>query len=563
MEYDLKITGGLIIDGSGGPSSRGEVGVKDGRIAALGDVRGGAEHVIDAGGLVVAPGFVDIHTHYDAQIFWDRMLSVSPWHGVTTVVFGNCGFGIAPTRPEHRGIILRTLERVEGMNLAALESGIGYEWPFETFPQYMDAVEHRRAAVNFGVLAGHTPIRLYVMGEGAYERPATEAEIATMARLVHEALECGAVGFSTSKSRSHLGHMGRPVPSRLAEWEELSALTNTLGDVGRGIVVVSSGPGLEMEEYIRISRTNGQRLTFPIMTGVPGHSHLDQLNAARDLIRQGLPLVPQVTSRPFGMEFTFENPIPFSNVPLFKPVAEGTIEERRRIYADSKFRDALKAEVARGNGGPFVGRWKFNKTFITWYPAQPELEERTVADVASERQMDPVDLALDLALRSELKARFRVEVLNDDEDEVLDLLNEPSAVLGISDAGAHNAQLCDACAYTYMLGRWVREKGALSLEQAVRMVSARPAEVFGIKDRGRIAVGLAADITIFDPNTVTAGRLRRVNDMPSGADRLVSDGIGIEKVIVNGTLVRDHGRDVVNPEGPLPGKLLRSGAAVR
>ncbi len=221
MDYDLKISGGTIIDGTGTPGVRGDVAIKSGKIAAVGKVQGAAARTIDAAGLAVTPGFVDIHTHYDAQILWDRMLTISPWHGVTSVVFGNCGFGVAPTHPEHRGLIMRTLEKVEGMSLAALEGGLGYDWPFETFPQYLDALEKRGAAINHGALVGHTPVRLYVMGEDAYERAATEAETARMRQIVREALGAGAVGFATSKAFTHIGYLGKPVPSRFADFNEI------------------------------------------------------------------------------------------------------------------------------------------------------------------------------------------------------------------------------------------------------------------------------------------------------------------------------------------------------
>ena len=262
MDIDLRIVGGTVVDGTGAPGRIADVGVRDGRVVSVGRVDGRAARTIDAGGLVVAPGFVDIHTHYDAQVLWDRMLSISPWHGVTTVVMGNCGFGVAPTRPEHRGLILRTLEKVEGMSLEALEAGVGAQWPFETFPQYLDAVERRGMAINVAALVGHTPVRLYVMGEEATERPATPAEIARMRALVTEALAAGAVGFATSKAPTHVGYDGKPVPSRAAKFSEISAVAAGLTDAGRGIVQTTVGPGLFLDELATLARETGRPVTW-------------------------------------------------------------------------------------------------------------------------------------------------------------------------------------------------------------------------------------------------------------------------------------------------------------
>src|SRR5579875_89385 len=267
MEYDVKIDGGLILDGSGRPGVQGSVAIKDRRIVAVGDAPGAAARTIDASGLIVAPGFVDIHTHYDAQVMWDRMLTVSPWHGVTTVVMGNCGFGVAPTRPEHRGQIMRTLEKVEGMSLTALETGLGYDWPFETFPQYLDAVERRGIGINVAALVGHTAGRMYVMREDSDARAATEQEIRAMEEVVREAMAAGAAGFATSKGFAHIGYLGRPVPSRLATFDEIKALTSVLGESRRGTVEVATGQGLSYDEYEEIARGNGRPISFSFLAG--------------------------------------------------------------------------------------------------------------------------------------------------------------------------------------------------------------------------------------------------------------------------------------------------------
>lgn len=565
MDFDLAIRGGTLVDGTGRPGVRGDLGIKDGRIAAVGEVSGHAARTLDAGGLVVAPGFIDIHTHYDAQVLWDRMLTISPWHGVTTIVMGNCGFGVAPTRPEHRGLILRTLEKVEGMSLAALEAGIGETWPFETFPQYLDAVERRGTAINVGVLLGHTPLRLYVMGEAATERPATDDEIARMRALVREAVDAGAIGFATSKASTHVGYGGRPVPSRAAEFAEVRALAGALGEAGRGIVQATVGRDLFFSEFETLARETGRPVTWTaLLAGMMGPgSHRELLEKSRALVGQGLRVVPQVACRTLNFEFQFKEPFLFEGMSVFRPVAAAPdAAAKAKIYADPEFRRAFKEAFDRPRGGAiFSGGASWSRAWISWYPPDPSLEERSVTDVAAARGLHPIDLALDLALATNLEARFRMAVFNHDEAEVAELLTEPDTVLGLSDAGAHASQLCDACFSTHLLGHWVRDKAAIALPEAVRMLTSRPAEVFGITDRGRLAGGLAADVTVFDPGTVGAGALKRVYDLPAGADRLVSQASGIEAVIVNGTIIRRAGRDAVAPDGPLPGALLRNGAA--
>lgn len=558
MTYDLLIRGGTVIDGTGSPGARADVAIAGGRIAEIGEVSGSAREVIEADGRVVTPGFVDIHTHYDAQILWDRMLSISPWHGVTSVVMGNCGFGVAPTRREHRSLIIRTLEKVEGMSVAALEAGLGSEWGFETFPEYLAAIERRGMAINVGALVGHTPVRMYVMGEESTERAAKPEEVEQMRAIVKEALEAGAIGFATSKAPTHVGYEGRPVPSRMAEIDEIRALASALGETRRGMMQATVGRDLFFKEFGMIAADTGRNVSWTaLLAGMMGPgSHRGLLETAAGQQRDGLPVFPQVTCRPLNFEFQLREPFIFESMPLFKAVSAADHAGKKRIYSDPNFRAKLRASVSSGSGGPFANRW--DRTVISGCASEPELEERNLAEVARERGVDPVELMLDLSLANDLQARFRMAVSNVDEDEVEELLKHPATVLGLSDAGAHASQLCDACFSTHLLGRWVREKQALRLEEAVRMLTSRAAQVFGITDRGRLAVGLPADVVVFDPATVGAGPLRRVRDLPAGADRLVSEATGIDAVVVNGTVIRAHGRDRVDPQGPLPGQVLRS-----
>jgi N-acyl-D-amino-acid deacylase len=561
MEYDLKITGGTIIDGTGTPGFAGDVAIRSGKIAAVGHAPGAATKTIDASGRAVAPGFVDVHTHYDAQVLWDRMLSISPWHGVTTVVIGNCGFGVAPTRPAHRPLILRTLEKVEGMSFDALEAGVGTDWPFETFPEYLDAVERRGMAINVAALIGHTPVRLYVMGEEATQRAATDTEVAQMRAIVRDAIDAGAVGFATSKAPTHVGYGGRPVPSRAADFAEVQAIADALREAGRGVVQATVGPGLFFDEFAKLAGSSGRTVTWTaLLAGMLGPgSHRMLLDRSIDLIRQGFPVVPQVSCRPLNLDFDFKEPFAFESLPMFAPVSAADTAGKARIYRDPGFRESVKAAYGSSMAGPFNDFGE--RMWISSCPHDRALEERTIASVAAERGVHPIDVMFDLALESNLAARFRMALINFDEDAVAELLSDHHTVLGLSDAGAHASQLCDACFSTHLLGHWVREKETLTLEEAVRMLTTRPAEVFGITDRGRLAVGMPADVVVFDPRTVGASKLRRVNDMPASADRLIADAIGIEAVIVNGTVIRRNGKDVVDPDGALPGKLLRNGQA--
>ena len=562
-DFDLKIVDGFIVDGTGAPGFEGDVAIREGRIVAVGEAPGRAAETIDATGRVVCPGFVDIHTHYDAQIMWDRMLTISPWHGVTTVVMGNCGFSVAPTRPEHRETIVRTLENVEGMTVAALHEGLGEEWPFVTFPDYLDAIEGRGTAINVGALIGHTAVRTWVMGKDATEREATAAEIDEMRLIVYDAMKAGALGFATSKSPTHVGYRGRPVPSRAAATEEITALAGELRRAGRGGVVQATvGRSLSFPEFRALHEASGCPVSWTaLLAGIAlqDGDPDEQLRRSAELVAQGFDVVPQVSPRALEFEYQLKAPFVFEGMRLFRPVSEADAAGKKRLYADPGFRAAVWERLRER--APATFRRSFRGTVVSEAPGRPELAERPLFELAEAAGKTPVEYLFDLGVESDLEARFRMPVANHDEDEVERLLLDPNTVVGLSDAGAHASQLCDACATTYLLKRWVREKKALGLERAVRMITSRPAEVFGIAGRGRLAPGLAADVVVFDPDTVGDGPLERVYDFPGGADRLISRAEGIDAVIVNGTVIRRAGEDRVSPSGPLPGRLLRNGRA--
>jgi len=551
---DLVIRNGLIVDGTGSDPVPGDLAISDGKIVALGQVDDTGKQEVDATGHAVAPGFIDSHTHYDAQILWDRGLTISPWHGVTTVVMGNCGFGVAPTRPDHQQLILRTLERVEGMSLAALNEGIGPAWPFESFGEYLDAVATCGTAINVAAYIGHTPLRLYVMGEDAVRRKATPEEVAQMRDLVDEAMRAGAVGFSTSHSPHHVGFDGLPVPSRLADVaDEIDPLVAAAAAHG-GVMQATGGPTMFLDEFAALARKHDVTITWTaLMAGLEGPgSHRPLLARSAALRAEGLRISPQATCRPLNFDFSFDEPTAFASLPMFAEPLRTDRAGREKLYRDPEFRAAFKASLAKGVEHPFA-EW-FTRTVISWAPSDRGLEEQPLDAAAAARGVDPVDLALDLSLENDLEARFRLAMFNYDADEVAEIMADPNIILGLSDAGAHASQLCDACFSTHLLAHWVRETGLLSLARGVQMLTSAIADVFGL-DRGRLAVGLPADVVVFDPDTVAATGLRRIHDLPGGADRLVADAVGIHTVICNGQIIRQHDQDIAQTD--LPGTVLR------
>jgi N-acyl-D-aspartate/D-glutamate deacylase len=541
------LRGAKVIDGTGAAAVDADVVIEEDRITHVGPGAGTSGHeVVDLGGLVLSPGFVDIHTHYDAQVTWDGDLTPSCWHGVTTVVMGNCGFGIAPTRPEHRPVIARTLENVEGMSVEALTAGI--DWSFETFPEYLDAIDRTPIRLNVAAMVGHTPVRLYVMGDDATERAATADEVERMRAIVLEAMEAGAIGFATSQSPTHAGDGGKPVPSRFADIAEITRLASAMGDAGHGILQATIGPGFYMKELAELSATIGRPATWTAlltMVEAPGR-------AVGELDKQAaLPgeVWPQVACRPLVFQITMEDPFPMAMVPGFDEVLAAPRERRADIYADPAWRERVKPEVER------IWGHALKKVTIDETELHAALRDGpTLTEIAEQRGVSAVDALFDLALEENLQTRFRFVLVNDGEDEIGELLNDNRAVLGLSDAGAHASQICDACFSTHLLGYWVREKGAVTLEQAVHRLTGHAAKVFRVHDRGVLQPGAFADLVAFDPDTVGVSGMDRVFDLPAGADRLLARSSGIEHVWVNGDPIRQDGKDV---DGARPGRLLR------
>jgi N-acyl-D-amino-acid deacylase len=537
MANETVIKGGTVVDGTGAPGVRADVGIAGGRIVEIGPDLDG-DRVLDAGECVVAPGFIDIHTHYDAQVFWDPALTPSCYHGVTTVVAGNCGFSIAPTRVEHRNLIARTLENVEDMDVAALEAGI--PWDFSTFPEYLASVADHGVGINFAAYIGHTALRLFVMGDDAYERTATAEENAAMQRVLRDAMEAGAAGFATSFASPHRGIDGKPVPSRFADRAEFEALLDTMREVGLGVVSIAPGDQCPPADMFDLQLKVGVPFTWGALLTSPTRNYAQALDANNAGWERGAEVWPQVTPRPLTFTFTLDSPYPLAVNEHFAALQNATIDERTRAYADPEWREQMKRGL--GGAGGFGLRWDT----YTFGPseAHPDLADRKLVVVAAERGVEALDCLLDLALEEPgLALRVRTIIANDDEAGVAALLGDEHCTLGLSDAGAHAGQLCDAPQATDLLGGWVRDRGVLSVEQAVRKLSGQQADIFGFADRGYLRPGAWADVAVFDPATVAPGPVRRVRDFPAGAERLTADQpVGMQHVVVNGTPVQVDGK---------------------
>ncbi len=508
--------------------------------AAGGDLP--ADRVIDATGCVVAPGFIDIHTHYDAQVFWDPALTPSCFHGVTSVIAGNCGFSIAPTRPSDRDVILRTLEKVEDMDPASLAAGI--DWDFESFPEYLASVERRGMVLNYGAYVGHTPLRLFVMGDDASRRAAEPDEVERMAELVREAMAAGAIGFATSFAVTHLGADGQPIPSRWADRTEIEALCRAAADGGHGVIGINGvNDELHFDQLYDLQLELGVPITWTALLTTASGSHERALALHRAGMAKGASVWPQVSPRPLTFSMNLVEPFTLNTSPVFAELMAGDEQQRAGAYADPSWRGRVRDAWASGPKGGIPPRWETYEVMES--VANPDLVGQRLVDIADDRGVDPFDLLLDLALAEpSLRAiRVRAVLANDDEDAIAVLLAEPGCTLGLSDAGAHVTQLCDAPQGTDLLSRWVRDKGVLTLEQAVHKLTQVQADLFGLADRGVLAEGKAADIVVFDPDTVAPGPLRRVNDFPAGAERLTADQpIGMHHLLVNGVPVIADGR---------------------
>jgi len=560
--HDLIIENATLVDGLGTPRRHGAVAVKDGRIVHVGAVEGTARERLDADGRVLAPGIVDLHTHFDAQLCWDSSAAPSVALGVTTVVIGNCGFTIAPCREQDRDRTLRNLTHVEGMSLDALRAGV--DWRFETYPEYLAMLERKGLVPNVASFVGHSSVRTYVLGAEASSRAATEEEVARMKAIVLDAMRAGAAGFATSTLEQHNGERGIPMPSRLADEREMLALTGALGEAGHGVFMLTKGMKTTVPWLEKIAAANGRPVMIAALFVDPNDPdlvfrELDAISAARS---RGRELWAQVGCFPLGMEFCLAHPYPLEALITWHPAieAEGS-EAFRRVLADPSFRAAVKAEAKSRTVPNRFSYHSFEQQRIlsVTRPEHEALVGKNVAALAREAGKDPFDWLLDFGLDGELDAMFECKLFNTDEDAVKKLLTHPHAAVALSDAGAHLSFLCDAGFGLHLFGHWVRERGDMTLEQAVAAVTSRAADAYRIRDRGRIVPGAWADLILFDPQIVGRGEKRRVNDLPAGASRVDTPAVGLHGVWVNGARVVNERGSV--PSAGRPGKLFREFSA--
>ena len=559
MSYDLLIKDARICDGTGKAIFRGAVGVQDGKIVDVGEAVGSAKRTINADGCVLAPGFIDIHTHYDAQVSWDPLLTCSGWHGVTSVLMGNCGVGVAPCRPQEKDIVSWDLVNVEAMPHDVLLNGVAWdEW--ESFPQYIQAIERRGTALNVGFLVPLSSFRYFVMGSEASEREANEDELSRMLALFREAMQAGAYGYSLSLLDQHIGYQGKPLASRMATQKELCELGRVLRDLGKGVIEIALTRSVsvlteeELELLVTIATESQRPVTWLALLGrsdKPGvyRSALDRLEP---LFRKGLRIPPQVTPRPIQQYYTLKVPFIFASLPSWKEAFNRPINDQIALYQKPEFREAFRRDLQIG-GAIFTNQWDQVHVVKVGKVHNKKHLNKSIAGIAAETNSDPIDALLDLAIDENLEMGITLSVINTDPDEVRELITHPDCLIGLSDAGAHVDQHCDAGVPTYLLGEWVRKRGALTLEEGVRRLTSEPATFLSQPHKGRLAPGCDADLVIFDPDTIGPRPPEWVNDVPGDKPRLIEYATGVRNTIVGGKIVFS---DNIH-EGGLPGRVLR------
>ena len=573
MGLDLLIQNGTIVDGSGAARYRGDVGVRDGRIVEVGRVGSVAERTIDADGLIVAPGFVDGHTHMDAQVAWDPIGSCSCWHGVTTVIMGNCGFALAPCRPEEREWFARCLTAVEDIPTEAMLTGI--DWTWETFPEYLANVDRLPKAINYGAYIGHSALRMYVMGKRALSEVATEDDLARMAAAVREAMRAGAMGFSSSRSTTHVTPDDTPVASRIAEWSEVDRLVGAMAEVGAGIFQVGpdiSGGAAQRAFLARLKRValeSGRPVMFGTIASRQGddpNPWTYQLEYLDECAAAGARVWGQTTTRSINAIFSLKSYLPFDVLPAWRELRRLPLAEQKARLADPATRRALVAEEARMKprdnvfqGGGAATTDPRRPDYGNLYAMKDvEWNDPTVAELAAARGQHPVEVMIDLALANDNQV-FVQPLVNERPDHVLGMLRHPRTLATFSDSGAHVCQEMGSSLQTHMLSYWVRAKQAFTLEEAVRKLSHDNAAAWGLADRGLLEAGYRADLVLFDAERVRPAMPTVEADLPGGARRLVQKAEGIAATIVNGVVTLENGRST----GRLPGVLLRGAAAAR
>lgn len=559
MPYDILIKGGRVIDGSGLPSFVGDVALQGGRVVEVGRVSGGARRVIQANGLAVAPGFIDFHTHLDAQLLWDPIATSSCWHGITTVIPGNCGLTLAPCRPEDRENILGSFVRVEAMPLEVLRTAVNWEW--ETFPDYLHRLDGR-LGVNVAALVGHCALRQFVMGEEGSERAATRDEIERMKRLLKESVRAGAIGFSTNQNPVHMRSDGKPIPSRLASEEEIIELASVLGELNRGSVQISIGTlgvSVPAKEGVELFKRLAEKSGRPVIWQSIAH-RWDQPDLWRQLLEMageslaaGVPSYPLCNARLFNNRFNLQNAQLFDDLPAWKQALFTPVEQRMEIFRDPEARQKLRYEaVEEKRPSRFSRRWELVYLIKAATPANKRFEGKSVAEIARIKGKEVIDAFLDISLEEKLETLFQTSSNNGDESAVAEILKSPFTLVGQSDAGAHLIYDAGYGYATRLLGYWIRERKIASLEEGVRKLTFMVASIFGLHDRGLIRPGMAADLVLFDPATVRECEPEMVRDLPGGEKRLIQKAVGVKMTIVNGEILIEDGEH----SGALPGRVL-------
>jgi N-acyl-D-amino-acid deacylase len=560
--YDLIIRNGTIVDGSGMPRFRGDVGIAEGKIAAIGKVRESARETIDADGHIVAPGLIDAHTHMDAQVFWDALGTCSCWHGVTSVVMGNCGFSLAPCGEKDKLLVMRNLERAEDISPEAMEAGI--KWSWTTFAEYLDAVERQPKGINYAAYMGHSALRTYVMGQRAFDEPATTEDLQMMREELGNAIRAGAIGFTTSRTTNHQTPDGRPVASRLANWDEVRSLVGVMGDLGAGIFEIAGedtgAEGARLDDYLARLKALAVDTSVPVTYGMFSSRRApdywrNYFKLADETAAAGGRMFIQVHSRSLNILLSFETMMPFDRIPAWKEIRKLPLAEQEAALRNPETRRKLvEAARERGQDDRRVGAEARSANYKWIFPLlRPTPPHRSIAEIADAEHKDPVDVMIDLALAKNLKQFFMQTLVNEDQDRVLEMMKHPRSVVTFSDSGAHVSQIMDSSLQTHVLSHWVREKQALTLEQAIRMMSFVPAYHWGLKGRGLLREGNFADVMVFDPEKITPRLPELAHDLPAGAKRLKQKSEGLLATVVNGQVLLRNNEHT----GALPGKLLR------
>jgi N-acyl-D-aspartate/D-glutamate deacylase len=562
MAYDLLVKNGRVVDGSGMPAFVGDVAIRHGKIVELGKLSGAATRTIDAEGLVVAPGFIDNHCHYDAQVLWDPLCSFSSFHGATTVIFGNCSLGLAPVKPRDREKLASMLSYVEAIPMDVLQAGVPWNWT--SFPEYMQAVE-QRLGVNAAMFIGHSAVRYYAMGEASQEdqRSATPDELATMQAVVREALEAGAIGLSITRNRNHFDLEGKRISAACAPEDELFAVTDVLRQVGTGVIQCGGGANPEIDNRLmsRLSTASGRRLMYNtiLQSARSPERWKEHLAIVEETCKAGHRALPLCSPKPIKQRFTMRNCQVFRGMLHWHPLLIAPDDEKLQAYRDAGVREKLRGdlEAPLGPNAVFSKRWDLMVVEEPKLPKNQSLKGKNLLQIATQQGKDVLDAFLDLAVEENLDTVFVLGEINVEPDAVRTLLSSPYTVVGLSDGGAH-VQFDSGVGYsTTLLGYWVREQQIMSLEEAIRQLTFVSASAFGIYDRGLIRPGMAADLTIFNPDTVQALPEDVVHDFPNNGWRLRERAQGIEYTVVNGQVLMQQGE----PSGALPGRVLRNALA--